>query len=287
MKLRARCAKIGLVASTILTVSMLPVSGASGATETVTSGHISASYHYVGTYPQSKDSSLTIFESGRVVFFHAVNSKWCGDACWPAISINSKVAVHLVKLRPHGLANVVLDFYSGGAHCCSIEQVFVPTKQKGAYVKYEYNFGDPGERLVKIGPDDTYDFLSADDAFAYAFSDYAASGLPLKILSLSNGRFVDVTRKFPRRIAADAAQWLKAFEQSASTHYDDTTGLVAAWAADEELLGHASAVTTFLDEQSKLGHLNSALSPIEPSGGAYVKALATFLRQHGYIRQRA
>jgi hypothetical protein len=58
--------------------------------------------------------------------------------------------------------------------------------------------------------------------------------------------------------------------------------VVAAWAADEELLGHAKLVNMFLANQLKAGHLNSALTPEEPSGAKFVTKLRKFLRTHGY-----
>ena len=53
-------------------------------------------------------------------------------------------------------------------------------------------------------------------------------------------------------------------------------------AADEELLGHAKLVNTFLANQLNAGHLNSALSPEEPGGAKFVAKLRKFLRKHGY-----
>jgi hypothetical protein len=68
----------------------------------------------------------------------------------------------------------------------------------------------------------------------------------------------------------------------AKQHYSDSVGVVAAWAADEELLGHVKLVNTFLANQLKAGHLNSALSPEEPGGARFVTKLRKFLRTHGY-----
>lgn len=147
----------------------------------------------------------------------------------------------------------------------------------------EHNFGDPSVKLMKIGPGGSFDFVSADDRFAYEFTDYAASGLPIEILSVAHNSFRNVTRSFPQLIARDAAQWMSAFKAQARSHYQDSVGLVAAWAADEDLLGHSVAVANFLASQARAGHLNSALSPINPSGQKFVAALQRFLRKAGYV----
>ena len=70
----------------------------------------------------------------------------------------------------------------------------------------------------------------------------------------------------------------------AKQHYSDSVGVVAAWAADEELLGHRKLVNNFLAQQLKAGHLNSALSPEEPGGARFVAKLKRFLRVRGYLR---
>jgi hypothetical protein len=174
----------------------------------------------------------------------------------------------------------VLDLYSGGAHCCAIEQVYYFDSSTGKYKKVEHNFGDPGIKLVPLGTDL---FLTADDRFAYAFTDFAASGMPIEIDSFSNGTFQRVTKEFPHLIAKDATQYRVAFFGAASSKYDDTVGLAAAWAADEDMLGHVSLVRNFLHQESRAGHLNSALSPIQPSGAKFVAALQKFLRHNGYL----
>lgn len=192
--------------------------------------------------------------------------------------------VHVVKLQPNGVSSVVLDLFSGGAHCCIIEQVYSLKTHSSVVQKSERNFGDPGAELVKLGKGGSFDFLSADDRFAYEFTDYAASGMPIQILSFSRSKFHDVTRSFPTLIAKDADMWLSIFKSQASSHYDDSVGVAAAWAADEDMLGHSSKVASFLAVQEKAGHLNTALSPITPNGKKFVAALQTFLRQRGYLK---
>jgi len=83
-------------------------------------------------------------------------------------------------------------------------------------------------------------------------------------------------------VARDAAQWMRAFQSQASSHYQDSVGVVAAWAADEDMLGHSNVVMKFLSAQAAAGHLNSALSPVVASGQKFVVALQRFLRRYGY-----
>jgi hypothetical protein len=257
---------------------------ATAASESAKSGDLTAALNYSGTYPQARSPRLRITQSGKILYDRPVSSAWCGSQCWPDLYTAGKAALHIVHLQSDGPSTVVLDLYNGGAHCCSVEQVFSLDAASKSFQKSEYNFGDPGAQLVRLGPGASTDFVSADDSFAYQFTDFAASGMPSEILSFSHRAFHNVTRSFPNLITQDAKQLLRAFDSSAGSRYQDTVGIVAAWAADQDMLGHYSAVQSFLTKEVKEGHLNSALSPIEPSGQKFVIALQTFLRKHGYVK---
>jgi len=71
------------------------------------------------------------------------------------------------------------------------------TRRRGSTKKVEHNFGDPGIKLLALGKGGSDLFLTADDRFAYAFTDYAASGMPLRLTVFSNGTFQQVTKDFP------------------------------------------------------------------------------------------
>lgn len=280
-------AKVRLMVASAAIVALGVVTGVSPAgatTITVHSGALSATFTYTGSYSQSHNPHLTIKESGKVVYSAAVSSSLCGNSCWPEqVNTTSGSALHLANLENNGHLDVVLDLYSGGAHCCSIEQVFSHSGSSGSFKKTERNFGDPGATLKRLGSSRQQYFLTADDRFAYAFTDYAASGMPVQVFKFSNHAFVDVTRNYPALIASDAAFWLKTYQAQASSHYPDSVGLIAAWAADEDMLGHWATVQAFLDHEAAAGHLISALSPIEPSGKKFVAALDVFLRKYGYL----
>jgi hypothetical protein len=272
------------IATLVLVLLFASIARAGASTQSTTVGSVTATFSYRGSPPITKDPHLTITVRGKVVYDQVVRSTSCSNTCSPNVIAGSRRVVHIVRLEQSDLPNVVLDLYTGGAHCCAIEEVFSFRTNSMVVQKTEHNFGDPGVRLVRLGAGGTFDLLSANDAFAYAFTDFAASGLPIQILSFSHNRFHDVTRSFPHLIAQDARLWMNAFNSEASTHYQDSVGVVAAWAADEDMLGHETTVARFLANQAKAGHLNSALSPITPSGEHYVIALQKFLRHQRYVR---
>lgn len=265
----------------VLTSTLAVAPAATAATQTARSGNVTATFTFKGKYPTYTGEVLTIAQNGTAVYHRPVISRLCGKRCAPGSSSGKQASVHAVDLEHSGRPDVVLDLFSAGAHCCSIEQVFAYDPSTKTYAKTERNFGDPGDRIVDLKHDRRYEFLTADDAFAGAFTSYAASGLPIQILSFSHRHFVNVTRSYPRLIATDAAVWLRLFKR----HYHDGLGVIAAWAADEELLGHSGRVNRYLAAQLKAGHLKSPLSPEEPGGRKFVAKLQRFLRAHGYLHQ--
>lgn len=256
-------------APALLAALLLIPASALARTETAHKGSVTATFSYTGKVPNYHQLRLKIERAGALVYNAPVHGILCGSSCWPG-------AVHVLDLEPGLEPDVVLDLYSGGAHCCFIEQVF--RYSAGHYAKTEHNFGDPGASIRDLDHNGQLEFLTADDRFAYAFSSFAASGLPIEVLVFRAGRFKDVTRQFPARIKSDAATWWKLFGR----HHADGEGLIAAWAADEDLLGRYAQVKQTLNAQAGAGHLHSALGGAVPQGHKFVTALLRFLHRLGY-----
>ncbi len=267
--------------TSVLAVALLMAPAALATTQTAHSGIVSATFSFTGSYPKLSGETLTIERSGTVFYQRPVTSSLCGSfPCAPASTSQPSVSVR--DLQGDGQPDVVLALYSGGANCCFVDEVFSWDPGTMTYVEAQRDLGYAGARIEDLAHDGKLEFLTADSAFVGEFTDVAASAEPIEILSFADGRFHDVTRAYPKLIAADAARDLKAFEAMAP-HYADSVGVIAAWAADEDLLGHRSLVSSYLGRQAADGHLNSALSGLGAPGGAkFVAALQTFLRKHGY-----
>ena len=251
-------------------------------TQTATAGNVTATFAFQGQVPNFRGLRLTIARAGAVVYDQPVVSKFCANLCWPGPAVAAKrPAVQVVDLEHTGDPDVVLNLYSGGAHCCTVIQIFSFDPGASRYVETERVFGDPDARIVDLRHDGRFEFLTADDAFAYRFTDFAASGLPIEIVTFAGGHFTDVTRNYPALVAKDAAFWLRAFKSQARQGYPDSVGVIAAWAADEDLLGHSQQVSRYLRAQAAAGHLNA---PAGISGTKFVASLQKFLRRRGYLR---
>jgi hypothetical protein len=182
--------------------------------------------------------------------------------------------VHVVDLEHNGGRDVVLELYSGGANCCFYDQVFYASGS--TYKHVTRYFGNAGASLADLGHNGRLEFRSGNPYFVDQFGSTAASGFPIQILTFRHRAFHDATRSYPTLIANDAANWLHAFKKN----LNDGEGVIAAWTADEFMLGHRAQATQYLNQQAKAGHLRSLEGP--PSGHAFVVALLKFLAKQGY-----
>ena len=239
----------------------------------------SATLDYRGPFNRASGLTLTITRDGTVRLHASVSSPVCGHLCWPAPVGSVLRVVNLGGSQP----DVVVSLYSGGAHCCFVDQVFADGTG-GHVVKSELVLGDPTATIKRLAPHGPLVFVTADDSFAYAFTDYAASGLPVRILTFRARRFVDVTSDYRSVVARDAQRWWRAFVATSSSRYADSVGPIAAWAADEERLGRSAVVARVLAAQARAGHLRSALNPVTGDGWRFVGQLNRFLARHGYRR---
>jgi hypothetical protein len=269
--------KKGAGAAAAIAALLAGAPAALAATQTASSGTVSATFSFQGKLPSFSHQALKIERSGVVAYNHAVTDPACGELCAPASNDPNHPSVQVLDLDRAAEPEVVLSLYTAGANCCTVDQVFSYEPATMSYSKTSRNFGSSGATIKDLNRDGHDEFLSADPAFKYTFTDGAASGEPIQILDFSAGRFVDVTRSYRALIARDAAKWLKAFKQN----HQDGVGVLAAWAADEDLLGHSKQVSSYLHQQLKAGHLNSAIGP-KYSGKNFITHLQRFLKRLGY-----
>jgi hypothetical protein len=191
-------------------------------------------------------------------------------------------SVRVADLDRNGEPVVMLDLGSGGAHCCSYTFFF---RWSGSgYVTTRHDWGNPGYRFADLGHDGIPEFVTRDDRFNYAFSCYACSGTPLRILRMQHTRLVDVTRRFPSLLRHDAGGLWRAY-RSALRRRDDVSGLLPAYVAEESLLGHGKAAWTRLRRAvAQPAFRRTVTDPRWKNRARYLAAVRAFLRRTGYSR---
>ena len=94
------------------------------------------------------------------------------------------VSVQIAELDPgNSQPEVVVSFYTGGAHCCSDTSVITSNKDGTAWQTVDVGEFDGGPLLATdLNGDGRYEFRTRDNAFLYAFACYACSEAPLELL---------------------------------------------------------------------------------------------------------
>jgi subtilisin-like proprotein convertase family protein len=232
-----------------------------------------------------RDVRLRIADRGRTLFDRSPKQLRSCPACPLAgPALDERGGPLRVQDLDGGAPEVLVDFYTGGAHCCLYTDVYRRVGE-GYRVTVAY-WGNAGYRLRRTRSGVA--LVSRDDRFAYAFTAYAFSVDPIRVWRFELGRLLDVTRSTPGLVARDA-RWLLRLYRNARKHRDaDVRGILAAYVADQYLLGHAASGWALVDEAYARGDLGRAASENGyPAGRAYVRALRRFLRRTGYIRRSA
>jgi hypothetical protein len=154
--------------------------------------------------------------------------------------------------------------------CCFLLDTYAPGVQPRSAL--QDGLVDPRLRALAGQPV----IVTGDGGFLARFTDYADSAAPLRVLTVRNGRQRDVTDNYPSQLRREANRWRNLFDRQPS----HGLGFLAAWAADQERLGHDSQVWSTLQQLDDAGSLGGMAG--WPRGQAFISALKSFLGSHGY-----
>ncbi len=228
-----------------------------------------------------RDLRIAIRRRGRLVLSGPLIAVGCKDC---AISGFSTIIGNPLKIRDLDADDepeVLVDLYSGGAHCCWLT-VFLRFDGR-TYRKTTTVWGDPSYELRDLDGDGRPELVSADDRFAYQFTYYAASALPVQIWHYDHGARTDVTARYPAVVRSDAATLWAGYIHDRSDEKADVRGVLAAWLADEYRLGLADEGWSKIRAAFARGELSAPrVDPLWPAGQKYLSALRSFLAKSGY-----
>ena len=241
-------------------------------------GDVEASLTYREHDGTVTDARLTIARAGVVLVDEPI-----ADACSACFALFADPTPLTVRdLDADGEPEVILDTYSGGAHCCTSSHVFRYSPAEDGYVERRFDWGNLSYTIRDLDRDGRPELRSGDDRFAYAFSCYACSFFPPRIFRLEDGGLVDVTREFAGIVRRDANRLWRQYLRLRRDPESDLRGLLAAYAADRALLGELEAAWEQLLVSRARGELDGPQG--WPAGNRYLKELRRFLEQTGYAR---
>ncbi len=234
--------------------------------------------------PQYQVPIVTVTVSGRQV------ARLEGeDISWEV----PPVGVQIAEMSPgNPYPEVVVSFYTGGAHCCSLTKVVTSNRSGRKWDVVDVGQFDGGPQMATdLDGDGRYEFADRDNAFLTAFGCYACSSAPLKVLRLEDTAIKTVSDD-PRYRAAHVA-WLKEMVAQAQADEVDANAFLAGYVAQKILLGEGAEAWAIMED-----HYNSSSSdgleqceqlPV-PDGNCpgrtvrrnFPASLAVFLNLRGY-----
>ena len=185
-----------------------------------------------------------------------------------------------VEVPATGLPLVHVRGYAGAMTCCGLVRTYYP-RPDGIYATIDRSLGrGPGTFELSGGQ---VVLVASNADFNVKFDCGGCSPGPVQILTFADGRTIDITRRFPERIAAEADGWWKTIQGA----NPPALGLVAPWTADECELGRQTSAYATLDALNAAGKLvipgqSPSPTPFFPEGSAFVAALKSFLKSEGY-----
>lgn len=268
-----------LAAAAVLAVLLLaaPAAADTRRTETAASGPVRAELTYVKVTDFGyRDMRLTVRRQGRAVFSRRIPS--CrGCVIWPAYQGRRK-SVSVRDLDRDGEPEVVVEGYTGGAHCCLV--LYAYRWNGRTYAARQLNAASAGYRWADADGNGRPEWISADARFEALFTAYANSVAPIRIFTYRNGVFVVVTRSFPELVRRDERDAWGIYRRNRGSR--DVRGALAAWAADKYLLGEGDEVWPTLEEASRSGDIRTDAG--RPAGPAFIRDLRRALAEFGYTK---
>lgn len=275
-----RRAPLGAVVASLF----LALPGAAAADDagsvTASGGLVQATLSWQAADYGVKDPRLVVVRAGATLYDGSPvgDPDVCSVGCIFA-GTGANAPLKVVDLDGDGEPEVVVDAFTGGAHCCTLTGILRFTG--AAYARLETDWGSLGYNLEDLDGDGRPELSGYDFAFEDAFTSHAASFEPPLVLDYdpaAKGGFQVVTRRFPalvRRNLKDALHTLRA----ARRQHAETLGAVAAYVADLYLLGRGREVRPYLARARKRGDLRTVAGHAPRS---FERKLLAFLHKQGY-----
>jgi hypothetical protein len=249
-------------------MSTLAVLAVALATQTATLGTTTATITW-NDEPFARDLRVKIERAGQTVVDEALD-KSLGPA--------GDEAVRVRDLDGDSRPEVIVDGYSGGAHCCTTTYVW----NGGDNAKSEHAWGNTGYRLRDVDGNGTLEFDGSDD-FSYAFGSYAESRQPIKIL---DARLQNVTKSFPAAVTRDLRRQRSAYVRLRGRA--NARPALAAYVADLHSLGRHRDADATLQTALRRGWLRKKqYFDVPPFGRAYIRRLNEMLEKGGYLSPKS
>ncbi|MFQ4139402.1 hypothetical protein PGN35_024105 [Nodosilinea sp. PGN35] len=153
--------------------------------------------------------------------------------------------IELIDLDSDGTAEVVVQTFTGGAHCCMAYTTYTWQDEQFTPIYFSYLDGGGGE-FKDINGDGLMEFVTFDNAFFYSFSSYAGSYPPSVVLTYENGAYRDTTPQFTNYLEDIAAGMRFTVEDPEFADRGDKNGVLAGYVAQNIRVGRYREAWLFM-----------------------------------------
>jgi hypothetical protein len=219
-----------------------------------------------------KSGRLKIWQGGKLIVNHPYGNGFSGASSLPKL--------HVRDLDGTAPPEVIVDAFSGGAHCCGMSEIYT-----GKHRLHQAwgEFGVPAMR--DADGDGKPEWHGIDGGFAYAFGSFAGSAFPVKITNYAGNAIHDVTAQYPAEVQADMNRWLGEYQKVAKEggQSEYVRSSLAAYAADAYRLGQGDSAMATVQAAITAGQTQGGTSDTDPAyDGDYLTALQKLLHDLGY-----
>lgn len=272
------CSLILSFANSVNAVTEIEINGETAIkNQQLDSGKIKVLVNYIPFNPAEIDTennlSYQIYYQGRKQLEDATFTMLTGE-------------ISLQDLDSNGIDEVIINTYSGGAHCCTNFIIYTWLNDK--FIKTETGFlNGGGGSFEDLNRDGKYEFLTNNNAFLYQFSSYVGSFPPSLIYTFNQGQLIEVTKNYSEELRARLIDMEQALQSAQKDGYE-INGILAGYVAQKILLGEYQEGWRFMlksyDKSSDWG-----LFEYDENGNVtyqypdFPTALRAFLIKQGYL----
>jgi hypothetical protein len=261
--------------------AVVDVSVAQAPSERARSGVVEARLYYTTSARNFQPVRLQVLRSGQLRFDRRIGPR-CGGKCPinPVGAYGGSRSLHATDLNGDGEPEVEFDFAWGNI-CCRATTVLQLDAASGQYRAHTHNWGNSSSGpLLDLEHDGRPVWRSWDGRIRYAFGCGACVAYPVQVIAYRDGRFVDVTRSYPRVVRTQVRRMWRSYRRHPRA---DARGTLAVWAADQYNLGRRAVVWRVVNRALRAGRLRGR-GEFDgwPQGSGYVRALRRWLHRCGY-----
>ncbi|MEO8446492.1 MAG: hypothetical protein ABI528_03305 [bacterium] len=149
-------------------------------------------------------------------------------------TISYKTSEYLISgiteydLDNDGEKEILLDLYSGGAHCCTYLVAARITDDKFTILD-TISWGNSYYTMQDLDSNGKHEITGYNDMFAYAFTNFAESEFNVIVYEFQGNKFVNVTKNYPKFVEEDIEDHLNQL-----TPFMTDTGYACPASIDED-----------------------------------------------------